>query len=221
MPLPSRAFSHTRGHLRVSRASLDGLRKKETARSLLLQSKTWVPLWYRDFSYSSFDSFTKTEQICKLHFLAFFPLACTFPLHFSNFDMYWQRRPGKTPHRDSARCKPRTVKPSLVQSLVHCFLSGLIRSCLFVTYRKPETAGKRSKKVTPSGTLETFNLVPRVLSYSLRRAGRREPWERGWETFRFEDENDYEYEIWFKVFSRIVKKLISRNASFYFFHQKS
>ena len=26
------------------------------------------------------------------------------------------------------------------------------------------------------------------------------------ETFRFEDENDYEYEIWFKVFSRIVKK---------------
>ena len=85
VPLPSRAFSHTRGHLRVSRASLDGLRKKETARSLLLQSKTWVPLWYRDFSYSSFDSFTRTQQICKLHFLAFFPLACTFPLHFSNF----------------------------------------------------------------------------------------------------------------------------------------
>ena len=26
------------------------------------------------------------------------------------------------------------------------------------------------------------------------------------ETFRFEDENDYEYEIWFKVFSLIVKK---------------
>ena len=26
------------------------------------------------------------------------------------------------------------------------------------------------------------------------------------ETFMFEDENDYEYEIWFKVFSRIVKK---------------
>ena len=25
------------------------------------------------------------------------------------------------------------------------------------------------------------------------------------ETFRFKDENDYEYEIWFKVFSRIVK----------------
>ena len=28
------------------------------------------------------------------------------------------------------------------------------------------------------------------------------------ETFRFEDENHYEYEIWFKVFSRIVKKKI-------------
>ena len=26
------------------------------------------------------------------------------------------------------------------------------------------------------------------------------------ETFSFEDENDYEYEISFKVFSRIVKK---------------
>ena len=26
------------------------------------------------------------------------------------------------------------------------------------------------------------------------------------ETFRFEDENHYEYEIWFKVFSRILKK---------------
>ena len=26
------------------------------------------------------------------------------------------------------------------------------------------------------------------------------------ETFRFEDENDYEYEIWFKVFSPILKK---------------
>ena len=25
-------------------------------------------------------------------------------------------------------------------------------------------------------------------------------------TFRFEDKNDYEYQIWFKVFSRIVKK---------------
>ena len=26
------------------------------------------------------------------------------------------------------------------------------------------------------------------------------------ETLRFEDENDYEYKIWFKVFSRIVQK---------------
>ena len=26
------------------------------------------------------------------------------------------------------------------------------------------------------------------------------------ETFKFEDENDYDYEIWFKVFSRTVKK---------------
>ena len=29
---------------------------------------------------------------------------------------------------------------------------------------------------------------------------------RGIESFRFEDGNDYEYKIWFKVFSRIVKK---------------
>ena len=26
-------------------------------------------------------------------------------------------------------------------------------------------------------------------------------------TFRFENQNDYEYEIWFKVFSRTVKKM--------------
>ena len=25
------------------------------------------------------------------------------------------------------------------------------------------------------------------------------------ETFRFKDENDYEYEIWLKVFSRVLK----------------
>ena len=31
------------------------------------------------------------------------------------------------------------------------------------------------------------------------------------ETFRFEDEKDYEYEIWFKVF-RVL---------YFFFHQKS
>ena len=35
LPLPSRAFSHARGHLRVSGVLLDGQRKKETARSLL------------------------------------------------------------------------------------------------------------------------------------------------------------------------------------------
>ena len=26
------------------------------------------------------------------------------------------------------------------------------------------------------------------------------------ETFMFEDENDYDYEIWFQVFSRIINK---------------
>ena len=34
MPLPSRAFSHARGHLRVSGVFLDGPRKRGTARSL-------------------------------------------------------------------------------------------------------------------------------------------------------------------------------------------
>ena len=33
-PLPSRAFSHPRGHLRVSGVLLDALRKRETALSL-------------------------------------------------------------------------------------------------------------------------------------------------------------------------------------------
>ena len=36
-------------------------------------------------------------------------------------------------------------------------------------------------------------------------------------TFRFEDENDYQYEIWLKGFSRILKKEIPRNALLYFF----
>ena len=35
VPLPSRAFSHARGHLRVSAVLLHGPRKKETARSLV------------------------------------------------------------------------------------------------------------------------------------------------------------------------------------------
>ena len=37
------------------------------------------------------------------------------------------------------------------------------------------------------------------------------------ETFRFEDENDYEYEIELKVFPGILKKWTPRNASLYFF----
>ena len=37
------------------------------------------------------------------------------------------------------------------------------------------------------------------------------------ESFRFDDENDHEYEISFKVFSRIVKKYTPRNSSLYLF----
>ena len=37
-PLPSRAFSHVRGHLRVSGVLLDGQDKRETARSLIHMS---------------------------------------------------------------------------------------------------------------------------------------------------------------------------------------
>ena len=36
-------------------------------------------------------------------------------------------------------------------------------------------------------------------------------------TFRFEDENDYEYKISFKVFSRIVEKYTPRNSSLFLF----
>ena len=38
MPLPSRAFSHARGHLRVSDVLLDGPRKKRDCSSSLLHS---------------------------------------------------------------------------------------------------------------------------------------------------------------------------------------
>ena len=37
------------------------------------------------------------------------------------------------------------------------------------------------------------------------------------DSFRFEDENDYEYEIQLKVFSRIVEKYSTRKASLYNF----
>ena len=37
------------------------------------------------------------------------------------------------------------------------------------------------------------------------------------ETFSFEDENDYKYEISFKVFSRIVKKYTPPNSSLFLF----
>ena len=37
------------------------------------------------------------------------------------------------------------------------------------------------------------------------------------ETFRLEDKNDYEYEISFEFFSRIVKKKTPGNSSLYFF----
>ena len=37
------------------------------------------------------------------------------------------------------------------------------------------------------------------------------------ETFRFEDENDYEYEVELQFFSRILKKQTPRKASLYFF----
>ena len=37
------------------------------------------------------------------------------------------------------------------------------------------------------------------------------------ETLRFEDQDDYEYEIWLKVFSRILKIYTPRKALFYHF----
>ena len=37
------------------------------------------------------------------------------------------------------------------------------------------------------------------------------------ETFRFENEDDYEYEIWLEVFLRMLKIYTPRKASFYHF----
>ena len=37
------------------------------------------------------------------------------------------------------------------------------------------------------------------------------------ESFRFKDDNDYEYEIQLKVFSRVVEKYSTREASLYKF----
>ena len=43
---PSRAYSHARGHLRVSRVCLDGPRKRETARSLSFSAPLLVTYIY-------------------------------------------------------------------------------------------------------------------------------------------------------------------------------
>ena len=37
------------------------------------------------------------------------------------------------------------------------------------------------------------------------------------ESFRFEEDNEYEYEIKLKLFARVLKKKDTRKASFYFF----
>ena len=44
------------------------------------------------------------------------------------------------------------------------------------------------------------------------------PWKS---TYRFEDQNDYEYKIWFEVFPRIVKNRHPEIIHCTFFHQKS
>ena len=59
---------------------------------------------------------------------------------------------------------------------------------------------------------ELIEILSNAAIYNLYKLSNRET-----ESFRFEDRNDYEYKIWFKVFSRIVKKWISRKASLHFF----
>ena len=48
---------------------------------------------------------------------------------------------------------------------------------------------------------ELIEILPNALIDNLYKLS-----NRGIESFRFEDGNDYEYKIWFTVFSRIVKK---------------
>ena len=42
-------------------------------------------------------------------------------------------------------------------------------------------------------------------------------WNQLIDTFRFEDKNKYEYEIWFKVFSLTLRKKKTGNVSLYYF----
>ena len=49
---------------------------------------------------------------------------------------------------------------------------------------------------------ELIEILPNAAIDNLYKLSNRET-----EGFRFEDRNDYEYKIWFKVFSRIVKKI--------------
>ena len=41
------------------------------------------------------------------------------------------------------------------------------------------------------------------------------------ESFRFEEDNEYEYEIKLKVFARVLKKDTTESFTLLFFHQKS
>ena len=63
---------------------------------------------------------------------------------------------------------------------------------------KPAASGKTRKKQW----VETFDITM-ILN-----------------TFRFEDENDYQYEIWLKGFSRILKKIDTPKRVIVRFYQK-
>ena len=64
---------------------------------------------------------------------------------------------------------------------MHIPITGLLRSIPASEYTvNRKTNFGNSAPACHTYYLIELNLVPRVLSYPLRRVGRREPWERGW-----------------------------------------
>ena len=88
-PLPSRAISHARGHLRVSRFARRTTEKRETARSLQENhlAKCWTNSWWQT---SDKDAMLEAKTIQFFFLFFFFWKICKKKKRFRLCSHYWQ-----------------------------------------------------------------------------------------------------------------------------------